>query len=77
MTTSIPAIYEDGVFKPMEGVNLPNHKKIEIVILPFSADYSKLLKKQKHAIREIVGFGRSNISDISAKHDKYLYQKER
>jgi len=31
---AIHAIYENGVFRPLDQVNLPNHTKVEIVPLP-------------------------------------------
>ena len=32
----IHAIYEDGVFRPLDSVDLPNHTKVEFVPRPVS-----------------------------------------
>lgn len=33
MVEMIPAIYEDGIFKPLHKVNLPDHKHVHITLM--------------------------------------------
>ena len=33
MLKTIEAIYEDGILKPLEDLDIPEHKKVEITIL--------------------------------------------
>jgi predicted DNA-binding antitoxin AbrB/MazE fold protein len=37
------AIYEDGVFKPVEAPNLSEHQQVQIVIQDFSSPHRKTL----------------------------------
>ncbi len=82
MSQTITAIYEDGVFKPLQKVNIKPHQKAELIIFPegeFSLlpeDAQKLVKAQKKALAKFVGIGNSGLSDVAENHDKYLYQKE-
>ncbi|HNS79295.1 MAG TPA: antitoxin family protein [Syntrophorhabdus sp.] len=32
MTQTIRAIYENGIFKPIERINLPQHQEVEIIV---------------------------------------------
>ena len=32
MTRAIHAVFENGVFRPLEKINLPEHQKVEIII---------------------------------------------
>jgi len=43
MTRIIQAIYEDGVFKPVELLNLPEHQHVQIVIQDFFPPHKKTL----------------------------------
>jgi hypothetical protein len=36
MIRSIDAIYEDGLFRPLEDVDLPNQEKVRLLFLPKS-----------------------------------------
>jgi len=36
MTQTVPAIYEDGVFRPLSQVNFENHQKVQVIA--FSLD---------------------------------------
>lgn len=82
MSQTITAIYEDGVFKPLQKVNIKPHQKAELIIFPeekaspLPEDAQKLVKAQKKALRKLCGIGNSGLSDIAENHDKYLYQKE-
>jgi len=41
MSQTITAIYEKGIFKPLEKVNLRNHQKIQIVFKPVKSAVSR------------------------------------
>ncbi len=71
MSEAIPAIYEDGKFKPLLKVDLPEHKHVHLILMP--EDEAALLNSQKKELSKIIGIGRSGKTDISRKHDKYLY----
>ena len=82
MPKTITAIYEDGVFKPLQKVNIKPHQKAEIIISPeedfdFSPEEArKLAESQKAALAKFCGIGHSGLSDVGRNHDKYLYRKE-
>ena len=74
MSKLITAIYEDGIFKPLQGIDLQDHQRVKLQIIPESDDMS-LIESQKKALLEIAGIGNSGLMDVSGKHDKYLYQE--
>ncbi len=80
MPQTIKAIYESGVFKPLQKVTIKPHQKAELVIFPeeetSAEDVQKLVTAQKKAIAKFIGKGRSIEGDLSENHDKYLYPKE-
>lgn len=49
MLKSIEAIYEDGVFKPLKKINLKEHERVEIKIVPKDEWH----KRFNHLIKEI------------------------
>lgn len=71
MTESIPAVYEDGIFKPLQKVNLPEHKHVHLMVMP--EDEAELLEAQQKALSKIIGTGSSGLTDVAGKHDRYLY----
>lgn len=75
MPKTIDAIYEDGVFKPLEKVNLKHNKKIELVIFPTEEDIPDFMKAQKKTLSRLCGIGCSNLGDLGRNHDKYLYRE--
>jgi predicted DNA-binding antitoxin AbrB/MazE fold protein len=70
MSEAIPAIYEDGKFKPLQIVDLPEHKHVHLILMP--EEEAALLNSQKKELSKIIGIGRSGKTDVSRKHDKYL-----
>jgi len=71
MTKTVSAIYEDGIFKPLEEAHLPNHQRVKLKII--SEDEDALLDSQKKALLEVAGMGTSGQDDVARSHDKYLY----
>ena len=72
MTVTIVAVYEDGIFKPLQKIALPEHKRMRLVVLP--EEDGELLELQKKELSSIIGIGESDISDVSRRHDQYIYK---
>jgi predicted DNA-binding antitoxin AbrB/MazE fold protein len=71
MTESIPAVYEDGKFKPLQKINLPEHKHVHLILIP--DEEAALLNSQKKELSRITGIGKGDKTDVARKHDQYLY----
>jgi len=71
MSRVISAIYEDGIFKPLEDIHLPDHQRVKLEII--SEEEVSLVESQKKALLEVAGIGSSGLDDVARKHDKYLY----
>ena len=74
MSKLITAIYEDGMFKPLQHINLHEHQRVKLEIIP--EPETSLVESQKRALLEIAGMGNSGLTDVARKHNKYLYQKD-
>ena len=77
MSRLITAIYEDGIFKPLQDIqdiNLSNHQRVRLEVIPEAE--APLVESQKRALLEIAGMGNSGLTDVARKHNKYLYQKD-
>jgi predicted DNA-binding antitoxin AbrB/MazE fold protein len=72
MTKTIVAVYKDGVFKPLQKIDLPEHKHVHLVVIP--EEDAELLELQRKELSSIVGIGESGISDVSRRHNHYLYE---
>jgi predicted DNA-binding antitoxin AbrB/MazE fold protein len=72
MTEAIVAVYEDGIFKPLQTIPLSEHKHVHLVVMP--EEDGELLKLQKKELSSIIGIGESGISDVSRRHDQYIYE---
>ncbi len=69
MTTAVKAIYEDGVFKPMEPVSLEDRTEVELLIQtpePVGDDPWK-------TVTELMGCIKNAPPDMAENHDFYLY----
>ncbi len=71
MTKTIIAVYEGGLFKPLQKIDLPEHKHVHLVVI--SEEDARLLESQKQELTSVIGIGKSGISDISRRHDQYIY----
>ena len=72
MTKTIIAVYEAGIFKPLQKIDLPEHKHVHLVVIP--EDDAQLLELQKKELSRIIGIGKSSIGDVSRRHDQYIYE---
>lgn len=74
MQKTIDVMYESGVFKPLKKVNLPEHSKFKITLLPSEDKNSEIIaRKQSEALLALAGIGSSGLQNVSEDHDKYLY----
>jgi len=71
MAETIPAVYEDGKFKPLQKVDLPEHKHVHLILIP--DEEAELLNSQKKELSKITGIGSSGKTDVARRHDRYLY----
>jgi predicted DNA-binding antitoxin AbrB/MazE fold protein len=77
MTTAVKALYENGVFKPEEPVNLQDKAKVRLIIEaptePAREDGDDLTGSK--AAREFIGMWKDapQGEPIARDHDKYLY----
>lgn len=74
MSELISAVYEDGIFKPLQNIDLRDHQRVKLEIIPESE--TSLVQSQRRALLEIAGMGNSGLTDVARKHNKYLYQKD-
>ncbi len=74
MPLLISAIYEGGIFKPLQRIDLPDHQRVKLEVIPEAE--TSLVESQKRALLEIAGIGNSGLTDVARKHNKYLYQKD-
>jgi len=70
MIQVVKAIYEDGVFRPLEPLDIPDRSEVEITIqAPHTpADASSLSARG----RSFVGIGRSGRRDVSERAEELL-----
>lgn len=74
MSKFVSAIYQNGVFKPLEDISLRDNQRVKLEVIPEAE--TSLVESQKRALLEIAGIGNSGLTDVGRKHNKYLYQKD-
>ncbi|MEW6366082.1 MAG: antitoxin family protein [Acidobacteriota bacterium] len=75
MTTAVKAIYEDGVFKPVEPVRLEEHAEVEVLI-PTPAPEDDDDPTGWKAADELIGFIKGGLKEpVGEQHDKHLYHR--
>lgn len=76
----IPAVYEEGVLKPLKKIDLTEHSRVDLVILEskdeLGDDSKDVVIAQRKALSKYVGIGNSGLTNVSVNHDKYLYNVE-
>ncbi len=70
--TAVKAIYEDGVFKPKQPVDLREKTEVDI-LLPDDATRDEDDPTGWKAIDSLRGIIKGAPPDTAEKHDKYLY----
>ena len=75
MTTFVQAVYERGIFRPLEPVNLGENERVYMLLLP--DEPGKVAVAQRAALESLIGIGESQESEVSARHDEFLYSPPR
>ena len=75
MTTAVKAVYENGVFRPKEPVDLQEKTEVEVLI-PTSAPTDDEDPTGWKAAERFIGFIKDapEGEPIARDHDKYLYK---
>ena len=73
MSKVIDAIYENGVFKPLEKVDIMEHKQVKIIL----ATEVETAEREACDLSGIVDITAKDCpdTDLSSHHDKYLYDE--
>ena len=74
MSEMIQAVYENGIFLPLQPPRIEENQRVHLLIL--SEEPNVLAASQRKAVTELVGIGESGLSDISASHEQYLDRRE-
>ena len=74
MANTILAIYENGVFRPLQTPGLEEHQRVHLLVIP--DDPTALVALQQQALKDLAAMNKSGRSNISTSHDAYLYRKE-
>jgi len=70
MPQTITAIFENGVFKPLEKVDMPEHKKLKIIL----ANEVESAGSEESSLAGIIDIAKDCAdTNLSIHHDKYLY----
>ena len=73
MTKTIVAVYEQGIFKPLQKIDLSEYKHVHLVVIP--EEDARLLELQKKELSSIIGIGKSGIRDVSHRHDQHKLKR--
>ena len=75
MTTAVKAVYENGVFKPKEPLDLKDQTEVEVLIpsRPAPDDDPTGWKTAER----LIGFIQDAPADMAERHDHYLYGRPR
>jgi predicted DNA-binding antitoxin AbrB/MazE fold protein len=69
MTTAIHAIYENGVFRPVQPVNLPEHCEVEVEVRSIKTSPERPSLDEVYAI--LSERFDSGEHDVAARHDEH------
>jgi len=85
MARAFNAMFENGVFRPLEKMRLKNKQRVKLVVIDKSSKpITKPTAKRRpnrsqidvnfHAAQGIVGLFKSGAHDLAKNHDGYLYR---
>jgi predicted DNA-binding antitoxin AbrB/MazE fold protein len=85
MARAFNAMYENGVFKPLEKVRLKNKQRVKLTVLktPVKRVTKSTPKRRRnrsqtnvdsHPAQRIVALFKSGTHDLAKNHDRYLYR---
>lgn len=70
MSKAIEAVFENGIFRPLEKVYISEHKKLKIVI----ENEAEAPVKKKGSLTGIIDIAKDCVdTDLSVNHNKFLY----
>jgi predicted DNA-binding antitoxin AbrB/MazE fold protein len=72
MTTAVKAVYENGVFRPKEPVDLQEMTEVEVLV-PTPAHTDEDDPTGWKAAEELIGFIEDGPEDGAENHDRYIY----
>lgn len=73
MTSAVKAVYEGGVLRPLEPMDLGEHEQVYLLLLP--DEPAKVAAAQRVALEALVGCGESSTTDVSVLHDESIYPR--
>ena len=77
----VEAVYEDGVFRPVRKVSLPNQSRVRLTLVPVGGPTARAerarIARQRKALLAVAGIGASGRSDISAHPHVAVYGTRR
>jgi predicted DNA-binding antitoxin AbrB/MazE fold protein len=87
MARAFNAMYENGVFKPLEKVRLKNKQRVKLTVIESKKPLKRVAKSTRkrrqvtrkadvnsHPAQRIVGLFKSGTHDLAKNHDNYLYR---
>ena len=75
MTTAVKAVYQNGVFKPKEPLDLKDQTEVDVLIPSSAVPDDDPTGWQ--AAERLIGFIQDAPSDMAERHDRYLYDRPR
>lgn len=75
MTTIVPAVFEKGIFRPLEPVALGENERVYMLVLP--DEPGRVAVAQRASLESLIGMGESQETHVSARHDDLLYPRPR
>ena len=69
MTISVQAVYENGVFRPTQAINLPEHCQVVVQIYPIQVTPEKPELDDIYAL--LSARFESGESDVAARHNEH------
>jgi predicted DNA-binding antitoxin AbrB/MazE fold protein len=75
MTRKIPAVFENGLFRPLEKVPLREHTPVVIEIEMPKAHSSNAARKRRALA--VAGRFHSKVGDLAENHDRYLTEESK
>jgi predicted DNA-binding antitoxin AbrB/MazE fold protein len=77
----VEAVYQDGVFRPVRKVALPNQSRVRLTLVPVDGPTPKAerarIVRQRKALLAVAGLGASGRRDISEHPHAALYLTRR
>lgn len=73
MASTVKVVYENGVFKPVEPVSLPEHAEAEVLLPKRRAPRDPSDPTGWTAIDRLIGRGKAVAPDVAEHHDRHLY----